>query len=470
MKKAIDMFGWTAWLTGPIFDKELRVTSRRARYFAMRFNYVVLLSVFIYMVWVSTVEVQSGGAGVFGVSRMAEAGAAITATIVWFQFIALPLLAAVMLSTSISEEVTCRTLGVLMTTPINSFQIVMGKLLSKLLQLLILLGISLPLLAVVRVFGGIAWEYVLAGLSITLTTMLLAASVSLFFSIYHRKSQIVVSRVLGAAGLVYGLLPLLVELLDDYAISEVFARIVVAVNPFWLMIEYTETAMSPGGAVPGVPWFWHCLISVGITLAFILLATRVVRRVGRRQITGQEDAFPRNLKKGDRPPTTTSSAPSAAIRTVKGHPVIWKERCIPILRGNRFKVLFMPFLTIVSLLFAYGYCFYRRAMDEQETQIGFVLLFLLLVLMRNGVRAASSPQVPNSIIPPKTIGLINGSTPSSPVQNARHIGIQTIRVVAMVSASALEDFLRVALSITPMVPKKRDPPSARRAIIMTASG
>jgi ABC-type transport system involved in multi-copper enzyme maturation permease subunit len=356
----------------------------------MRFNYVVLLSVFIYMVWASTVEVPSGGAGVFGVSRMAEAGAAITATIVWFQFVALPLLAVVMLSTSISEEVTSRTLGVLMTTPINSFHIVMGKLLSKLLQLVILLGISLPLLAVVRVFGGIAWEYVLAGLSITLTTMLLAASVSLFFSIYHRKSQIVVSRVLMAAGLVYGLLPLLVELLDDYAISDVLARIVAAVNPFWLMMECTEKVLSPGGAVTAIPWFWHCLISIGITLAFILLATRVVRRVGRRQITGQEDAFPRILKKRDRPSTTTSSAPSGTTRTVKGHPVIWKERCIPILKGNRFKVLFMPFLTILSLLIVYGYCFYKRAMDEQETQIGFVLLFLLLVLMRTALYGASS--------------------------------------------------------------------------------
>jgi len=50
---------------------------------------------------------------------------------------------------------------------IGRFQIVAGKLLSKLWQKLILLAISLPLLAVVRVFGGVPWDYVLSSLAVT---------------------------------------------------------------------------------------------------------------------------------------------------------------------------------------------------------------------------------------------------------------------------------------------------------------
>ena len=38
------------WLTGPLFDKELRVSSRRKRNYILRFAYVVLLTIFVAIV------------------------------------------------------------------------------------------------------------------------------------------------------------------------------------------------------------------------------------------------------------------------------------------------------------------------------------------------------------------------------------------------------------------------------------
>lgn len=51
------------WLTGPIFDKELRVVSRRKRHFLLRFAYLAMLSIFVVVSWVSVVETQQTGAG-----------------------------------------------------------------------------------------------------------------------------------------------------------------------------------------------------------------------------------------------------------------------------------------------------------------------------------------------------------------------------------------------------------------------
>ena len=107
------------------------------------------------------------------------------------------------------------------------------------------------------------------------------------------------------------------------------------------------------------------------------------------QITGQEDAFPRFLKKAGAKPIA-SGVVSGKIRTVKGHPVIWKERRIPILKGNRFKVYLMPVLTIISLLGVYGYCFYEGYLDDREIQIAFILLYMLGVLMQTALYGASS--------------------------------------------------------------------------------
>src|SRR3989304_3579818 len=152
-------------LTGPLLDKELRVSSRRKRNYVLRFVYVALLTAFVAMAWRSMVVGQVSTT--FQKSRMALAGKTIVSTIVAFQFAAAQLLAVIMLSTSISDEIYDRTLGLLMTTPVSSFQIVIGKLSSKLLQLMLLLAISMPLLAVMRVFGGVPWNYIVSSLCIT---------------------------------------------------------------------------------------------------------------------------------------------------------------------------------------------------------------------------------------------------------------------------------------------------------------
>ena len=135
---------------GPVFTKELRVTSRRLRFHALRLGYLALLAVFVALVWMAQVRWFDVQSTAYNVSRMAQAGKSITAAIVRFQFYTAQLLAVILLSTSISGEIYQRTLGVLMTTPITAFQIVFGKLASKLLQLVILLLVSLPLLAMVR--------------------------------------------------------------------------------------------------------------------------------------------------------------------------------------------------------------------------------------------------------------------------------------------------------------------------------
>ena len=68
------------WLTGPIFDKELRVSSRRRRNYALRFFYILLLTAFIGIVWLAVVPIS--GNAVYAQSNMAVAGRQIVMTIV----------------------------------------------------------------------------------------------------------------------------------------------------------------------------------------------------------------------------------------------------------------------------------------------------------------------------------------------------------------------------------------------------
>jgi ABC-type transport system involved in multi-copper enzyme maturation permease subunit len=195
-----------SWLTGPIFDKELRVSSRRKRNYLLRFAYIILLSIFILSVWFSIIGIRNSGSAVYISSRLSQAGRQVIIMIAWFQFIACQLIAVVMLSSSISDEIHAGTLGVLMTTPISSFQIVVGKLLSKLLQLILLLAISLPLLAIVRIFGGVSWDYVVSSVCITLTATLLAGALSFLLSIAYRHAYTVILVTMAVYMLFFGAL------------------------------------------------------------------------------------------------------------------------------------------------------------------------------------------------------------------------------------------------------------------------
>ncbi|RPI62445.1 MAG: hypothetical protein EHM48_04065, partial [Planctomycetaceae bacterium] len=179
------------WLTGPIFNKELRVASRRRRNYALRFGYLAMLTIVVVIVWISTMKhINPGDPRI--IYRMSQAGMTITATVAWFQFLAIQLIAVVATSTSISEEVYRGTINSLMTTPITSLQIVMGKMLSKLWQMLILIAISMPMLAIVQVFGGVPWEYVISSSCITLTAGLLAASGTMFYSVLFRRAWVTI--------------------------------------------------------------------------------------------------------------------------------------------------------------------------------------------------------------------------------------------------------------------------------------
>ncbi|HUT29015.1 MAG TPA: ABC transporter permease subunit [Sedimentisphaerales bacterium] len=277
-----------SWLTGPIFDKELRVSSRRRRNYVLRFVYLGLLTTFLVLVWLQFVTFS--GSALMHAAQMAEAGKAIVTMIIWFQFCAIQLVAIIMLSAAISDEIYNRTLGLLMTTPINSFQIVMGKLFSRLLQLILLMAISLPLLAIVRVFGGVPWNYLAAGLCITISTVIFVGSLSLFFSIYSRRPYVVIILTFLTLGVIFALLPLLAALWLHGTVSEKeFFGVLRYVNPYAELALITDNMMSPRGVVRATTTAWlnRCGITLAASVLILCLSALKVRKAALRQVVGE---------------------------------------------------------------------------------------------------------------------------------------------------------------------------------------
>jgi len=57
-----------SWLTGPIFEKELRVYSRRRRNYVLRFAYLAFLTTFLALVWIEAMGYTGSAFGFSSVS------------------------------------------------------------------------------------------------------------------------------------------------------------------------------------------------------------------------------------------------------------------------------------------------------------------------------------------------------------------------------------------------------------------
>ena len=385
------------WLTGPIFDKELRVSSRRRRNYVLRFFYVVMLTLFLVLVWIPMMA--RSGSSLYQISRMAETGKFIVVYMVWFQFCAIQVLAVILLSTSISEEIYHRTLGLLMTTPINSFQIVMGKLFSKLLQLVLLLAISLPLLAIVRVMGGVPWNYVISSLCITLTTVIFVGSLSLFFSIFSRRAYIVIIVTCITLWIVFAMLPVGIYAIWDIAnirtSEKALFEWLFLPNPYCNLFFKTIMMVEPRGAAGAPTYFWplHCAVMLAASALLLLISMIIVRKVALRQATGQLDGSGgkrRSRRDSSKVAPSDQPALAGAFRRVIGPPIIWKELRSPLFGRHKIRFWVLASAGLILLLVTYYLCALARALDDRDTHLTYAVIFMGVGMLFTVVLPATS--------------------------------------------------------------------------------
>jgi ABC-type transport system involved in multi-copper enzyme maturation permease subunit len=364
-------------VTGPIFDKELRTSSRHRRNFVLRLAYVILLTFFVAAVWADVVHYSYNT--IFQKAQMATAGRSIIQTIVTFQFIASQVIAIIMLSTAVSDEILHRTLGVLMTTPITSFQIVTGKLYSKLLQIILLLAISLPLLVLVRIFGGIELSYIISCLCITLTATIFAGSLSLFFSIFSRRAYIVIILTIVTLGILFGL-PLLISKGGVFPRSTIYHPVIILItclNPF-LSFEGLAKPMRNTAGLGFSPWLAiHCFLMLAFSSAILFVSSKLVRRVALAQITGQTGIL-LGLQRIISKLSSQKSIPentNVTIRRVKGSPIVWKEMISRF--SSREKIFVGTIIAVELIMIGAMYLFPAAAytFGVKETYAAYFLIF-----------------------------------------------------------------------------------------------
>ena len=379
-------------LTGPIFDRELRACSRRKRYYLLRMAFIALMLILIAWTWLmATAFAASSGSAAFTAMRMSIVSRSVVASVVWLEFIAMPLLAIIMLSDSISREINKRTMEVLLSTPITALQIVTGKLFSRLFQLLLLAGLTFPLFAIIRVFGGVPWDFVIVSLCVTLTTTCFFAAVSLYYSIRTRQSYKVIGWTLLTGLFVFGLIPGVVSTLNSYQNWQWLPQanhVLEIINPFIAMAQITTSVMSsnPQGASV-FNWVAHCLMTAAATLFIVFLSTFQLRKIMLRLSAGQTAKTKRFF--GIFARNKSEIVSGRELREVQGDPILWKElnadkshRVIGLKLGS---IVWFSLIAVVYICAAFF-----EVLTNPVFHAAFVTILALIAFLRTATLSALS--------------------------------------------------------------------------------
>lgn len=270
---------------GCVFQREMRVTGRNKWTYAFRSMAVLSvvlvagLTLFGAIDSMNSVTIIDGERQVAGSAERLEQiqGIApnVAIAVLWPLFIGAAGVGAVIGAPAVCDERRARTIGVMATVPLPALAVIMGLVSARFVQVLILVLLVMPLLLVLRVFGGVSAAPLLLGIAVVIATMLLTISIAVWSSVTARKS----TAAFGAAiSFLFGfsIAPVLWFGLAEGDLVPPPPDMIWGASPMFVMIGITGALLgeSPPMLVSGVGYYvaWWCGISVALSFLFMFAA------------------------------------------------------------------------------------------------------------------------------------------------------------------------------------------------------
>ena len=171
-------------LVGPIFTRELVTAPRRPQHFVYRTVYGLALFVLMCTAWL----VLAGTQIVRNVQDMARFGSMLFLILAPLQLALMTFLAALRAASTVSQEKDKKTILLLLMTRLSNHELVLGKLLASLLDVLVMLASALPIFMLLTLFGGVSLEQVARVFLVTLATVLAAGSLGSTVALAREKT------------------------------------------------------------------------------------------------------------------------------------------------------------------------------------------------------------------------------------------------------------------------------------------
>jgi ABC-type transport system involved in multi-copper enzyme maturation permease subunit len=171
-------------MLGPIFNRELLTLPRRPRHYALRVAYLGLLWVLAMTAWQVVVGWDRGAT----LGDTARFGMSVFYLLTHVELVFVLFFAALSAAGAVSLEKDRRTFVLLLLTDLRDYEIVLGKLLGSLLQILLFLAGTVPVFMLLLFLGGVAPGQVLRVMVILAGTAVAAGSLGCLVALWRDKT------------------------------------------------------------------------------------------------------------------------------------------------------------------------------------------------------------------------------------------------------------------------------------------
>lgn len=412
-------------MIGPVFSRELVTTPRRPRHYIYRVVFVTTLLMLMCTGWL----VMAGTQIIRNVGDMARFGSTLFQVLAPLQLSLLTFLGALGSASAVAQEKDRRTLILLLLTRLTNSELVLGKMLASLLDVLTMAVAAIPLLLLITLFGGVDEGQVWRTVAITFITILTAGSLGSTIALWREKTfQTLAMTALGiVAWLALGEVVQSGLLFDNLA-GWSHATWAVALSPLRAILAATQPLL--GGEVAANAWgetladpiagVWLYLACTGLLLVVLNVIAIVRVRVwnpSREVMIGQkgveEETVAASTALAQRERTSDAAQPSDAERARLGH----VDARVSMKRSTSRTVWDNPVLWREMRTWAYG----RKV---HFIRLAYVFLFLLAAgslytTMQTGVTEFSSgPSAGQTVIPAAARSLVPFFLVSLVIMNA----------------------------------------------------
>ncbi|TVQ75968.1 MAG: hypothetical protein EA380_09670 [Phycisphaeraceae bacterium] len=319
------VFRWLSDLlpTNPIVVRLVQGGSRRMQHMYVRAAYLAVLIIVLLGLLLQQVQ-----GDVTSLRDLAANGARAFEIVAYLQVALICILAPVFMAGAIAQESNPRTWDILLTTPLNAVQIVLGILFGRLFFVLALLSASLPLFAVTQFFGGVPGSAVLLSYVVSACAALLVGATAVVLAV----NRLVGRRTVFAfyvAVVTYLAVTWVIDLQLRPGMPWGGVTVMTALNPFLALQALLNPTSYEGPdelamqAMSGLGRFWFgspvaawTTVSLGVSLALMLTSALTVRNLGSRNSVPW---YRRMLHLGAR------GAGTRPARTVGTNPIAWRE-------------------------------------------------------------------------------------------------------------------------------------------------
>ena len=168
------------WILNPLLKKEIRTRMRGKTVFIVENLYLLLIAGVLLLVFY--LSSQAGEYLGWNVGRT------VFQTITVLQAVLLVLVSPSIVASSITLEREQKTFDILLATPLSERKIIWNKLLAAISYFLLLIVISVPLLCICFILGGISPGEILLAYLVTLLSVMVYGAIGLYFSVIFKRT------------------------------------------------------------------------------------------------------------------------------------------------------------------------------------------------------------------------------------------------------------------------------------------